>query len=135
MPQQTKSTPAPVKKRGPPPLEPDVPGSPTPIVTPQKSTTPQNRPTPVRQPKGIHSDPVLDHNLLVVNVPKKSQSPSNFGFEEATLPSEIESQCPVCSEYIKHKRSDRQVTCPSCSTVSEPVSFGMSHPLHQFIQF
>jgi hypothetical protein len=57
---------------------------------------------------------------------KKKRSEEELGvIIEDKLKDIIESPCPVCNEYLEHKRTQEKIECSSCKLVCKMVKLGM----------
>jgi hypothetical protein len=92
-------------------------------ATPIKTTT-QATPS-VITPKSSKPQASRESNEMVIDEAvseTKSTSGANKGIvHEEPLKAVVESQCPVCSEYIEHARDASIVTCKSCQLKCKPV--------------
>lgn len=88
----------------------------SPVIIP-KSTKPQQRKNSGESKKMVIDDtPTPVSSSSITNLSKK------LGLiHEEPLKSLVESQCPVCSEYIEHRKDALIVTCQTCQLKCKPV--------------
>jgi hypothetical protein len=86
-------------------------------VTPKTSQAPQSLIIPKPSKPQIKEE----SNKMEIDVVKSQPTKHTGVVHEEPLKSIMESQCPVCSEYIEHPRDASIVTCKSCQLKCKPV--------------